>query len=85
MNLTEIKKFSDLPNYGEYVLVNGVDKKQYGLRAWHVCEMNDLEDGMDFMEDGSFYWLTENGTKITDVTHWCKLPTLVSEARSEIG
>ena len=81
MNLIEIEKFSDLPNYGEYVLVNGIDKNQYGLKAWHVCEMNDLEDGMNFRQDGSFNWLTENGTKIEDVTHWCKLPMSIAKIR----
>lgn len=76
MEIKEINAFKDLPKYGEYVLVNGIDEKQYGERNWHVCEMNDLEDGQDFMEDGSFYWLTENGTKINKVTHWCELPKL---------
>jgi hypothetical protein len=56
--------------------VSGIDEKQYGTRQWHICEMNDLEDGMEFQEDGSFYWLTENGTCITQVTHWFELPNL---------
>lgn len=42
-----------------------------------VCEMNDLEDGLDFRDKGQFFWLTEKGTKIEEVTYWCELPTLV--------
>lgn len=38
--------------------------------------MNDLEDGIDYKHNGHFYWLTENGTKIEEVTHWCDLPIL---------
>lgn len=48
----------------------------YDTRRWHVCEMNDLEDGLDFRDKGQFFWLTENGTKIEEVTHWCELPPL---------
>ena len=73
----KIETYNDLPPYGKYVLVSGIDKRQYGERQWHVCEMNDLEDGMDFKKEGQFFWLTENGTKIEDVTHWCELPQLV--------
>jgi len=73
----KIETYTDLPPYGKYVLVSGIDKKQYETRQWHVCEMNDLEDGMDFKENGQFFWLTENGTKIEDVTYWCELPKLV--------
>lgn len=73
-NINKIEKMSDLPPYGMYVLVNGVDMQQYGIRRWHVCEMNDLEDGMDFAENGNFYWLTESGRKVIDVTEWCYLP-----------
>jgi hypothetical protein len=73
----KIETYADLPLYGKYVLVSGIDKKQYGTRQWHVCEMNDLEDGMDFKENGQFFWLTEKGTKIEEVTHWCELPPLV--------
>lgn len=50
---------------------------QYDIRRWHVCEMNDLEDGLDYIDKGQFFWLTEKGTKIEDVTLWCELPTLV--------
>lgn len=75
--LKKIETYADLPPYGKYVLVSGIDKKQYGIRRWHVCEMNDLEDGVEFKENGNFFWLTEKGTKIEDVTHWCELPTLV--------
>jgi hypothetical protein len=70
----EIKIYADLPEYGKYVLVYGIDKNQYGLPRWHVCEMNDLEDGMEFKENGHFYWLTESGRKIDEVTKWCYLP-----------
>jgi hypothetical protein len=70
----KIETCGDLPEYGKYVLVNGINKQMYGIRRWHVCEMDDLEDGLDFRETGQFFWLTENGTKIDDVTHWCELP-----------
>lgn len=73
----KIKHYKDLPEYGRYVLVNGVDEQQYGIRNWHVCEMNDLEDGMEFKENGTFYWITESGRKIENVTHWCELPKLI--------
>jgi hypothetical protein len=77
MIVKKIENYSDLPEYGKYVLVSGIDQKTYGIRRWHVCEMNDLEDGMDFSEKGQFFWLTENGTKIEDVTHWIDLPSLI--------
>jgi hypothetical protein len=73
----KIETYADLPEYGKYVLVSGVDKMQYGVRRWHVCEMNDLEDGLDYRDKGQFFWLTEKGTKIEEVTHWCELPALV--------
>jgi hypothetical protein len=75
--MKKIETFKDLPPYGKYVLVNGVDKKQYGIRRWHVCEMNDLEDGVEFKESGQFYWLTESGGKIEEVTHWLELPIIL--------
>lgn len=74
--IREIKTYKDLPEYGEFVLVWGVDKSMYGIKAWHVCEMNDHEDGLDFRDSGRFMWLTENGTRIEDVTHWSNLPTV---------
>ena len=67
--MIEIKEFKDLPEYGKYVLVYGVDSQNYGSKEFHVCEMNDLEDGMDFRSNGEFFWLTEGGKKITNVTH----------------
>jgi len=73
----KIETYADLPEYGKYVLVSGIDKMQYDVRRWHVCEMNDLEDGLDYRDKGQFLWLTEKGTKIEEVTHWCELPTLV--------
>lgn len=76
MKVKEIKTYADLPPYGTYVGVSGIDEKQYGIRRWHICEMNDLQDGMEFQESGEFLWLTENGTSITQVTHWFTLPTL---------
>jgi len=76
MKINKIEKYSDLPKYGEFVLVSGIDNKTYGIRQWHVCEMNDLEDGLDFKEKGQFYWLTENGSKIEEVSHWVGLPKL---------
>lgn len=77
LSINKIETGADLPPYGKYVLVNGIDNKQYGIRRWHVCEMNDLEDGVEFKESGNFLWLTEKGTKIEDVTHWCELPPSV--------
>ena len=74
MRITKIKTAEDLPPYGLYVLVKGTDEAQYGIESWHVCEMNDLEDGIEFAKNGSFEWLTEKGTKITGVTEWCWLP-----------
>ena len=79
MDIKKIETYSDLPEYGSYVYVNGVDKKTYGIRMWHVCEMNDLEDGLNFRDTGQFYWLTENGTRIEEVTHWCNLPKLTNK------
>jgi len=76
MDIKKINSPSDLPPYGKFVLVSGIDKKQYGIRRWHTCEMNDLEDGVEFKENGTFLWLTEKGTKIEDVTHWTYLPDL---------
>jgi hypothetical protein len=73
----KIETYADLPEYGKYVLVSGIDKMQYDVRGWHVCEMNDLEDGLDFRDKGQFFWLTEKGTKIEEVTYWYELPTLV--------
>ena len=72
--IIKIKTAEDLPPYGVYVLVKGTDEAQYGIKRWHVCEMNDLEDGIEFAKNGSFEWLTEKGTKITGVTEWCWLP-----------
>ncbi len=74
MKQIAIKTHTDLPEYGKYVLVNGINKKQYGIRKWHICEMNDLENGVEFKESGFFLWLTENGINIEEVTHWCELP-----------
>lgn len=76
MTITEIKTHGDLPPYGKYVLVNGIDEKMYGTRRWHACEMNDLEDGVEFKENGNFHWLTEKGIRITQVTHWAELPNV---------
>lgn len=71
---TEIKTYGDLPKYGKFVLVYGTNKKMYDIKRFHVCEMNDLEDGVDFKSSGFFYWLTESGSRIEDVTHWMELP-----------
>lgn len=64
------------PEYGQYVLVQGIDDKMYGIKNCHVCEMNDLEDGLDYIDKGIFYWLTERGTEITKVAHWQPLPSI---------
>lgn len=77
LHVKKIKNFSDLPPYGKPVLVYGKDEKVYDAYSWHVCTMDDLEDGLDFRKNGHFYWLTESGRKITFVTHWCELPTLL--------
>jgi len=63
-----------LPEYGKFILVIGTDDKQYGIERCHVCEMNDLEDGIEFKQTRQFYWLTESGRKIDKVTHWQQLP-----------
>jgi len=63
-----------LPEYGKYVLVVGTNRMQYDIKRHHVCEMNDLEDGIEFKENGQFYWLTESGRRIDKVTHWMPLP-----------
>jgi len=63
-----------LPEYGKFILVIGTDDKQYGIERCHVCEMNDLEDGIEFKQTRRFYWLTESGRKIDKVTHWLPLP-----------
>jgi hypothetical protein len=72
----KIETREDLPEYGKYVLVNGIDPLMYGTRGWHVCEMNDLEDGVEFSWNGYFKWLTEKGTEIDEVTHWMELPSI---------
>jgi len=71
--MKEIKVYGDLPEYGKYVLVYGICEI-YGEYGFHVCEMNDLEDGMDFQQKGEFLWLTESGERIKNVTHWSELP-----------
>jgi len=71
----EIKTYADLPEYGTYVLAVGKDNSQYGVKRQHVVAMDDLEDGLDFRNNGEFFWLTENGTKIEEVTHWMPLPS----------
>jgi len=84
MSWKKIEKIKDLPEFGKYVLVSGIDKKQYGTRRMHVCCVDDLEDGIQFRETGEFYWLTENGTKIEDVTFWRELPSEPSEYKQTI-
>ncbi len=74
MKPKKLNSDSDYPPYGKYVLVFGVDNSTYKVKRWHVCDMNDLEDGIQFQKTGEFYWTTENGTIIEDVTHWCELP-----------
>jgi len=72
--MNKIESNSDLPEYGKFVLVYGKDESTYGEFQFHVCEMNDLEDGLDFQEKGEVYWLTEAGKKIEDVQYWQELP-----------
>lgn len=64
-----------LPQFGKYVLVLGTDNSMYGTENYHVCCMDDLEDGYEFSETGYFYWLTEGGRKIDNVRLWSELPT----------
>jgi hypothetical protein len=78
MKLNKINNNYDLPEYGKYVLVYGRNKNQYGVMNWHVCAMDDLEDGLDFNRYGIFSWLTENGTKIDDVEYWTDLPKFLT-------
>ena len=74
MSWKKIEIVRDLPEFGKYVLVSGVDST-YGKRGMHVCCIDDLEDGVQFRLRGEFYWLTENGRKIDEVTHWRVLPS----------
>lgn len=74
MNWNKIELIKDLPEFGKYVLVSGVDNSTYGKRRMHVCCIDDLEDGVQFRLRGEFYWLTESGRKIEEVTHWRELP-----------
>lgn len=76
MNWNKIEQIKDLPKFGKYVLVSGVDNSTYGKRRMHVCCIDDLEDGVQYHLRGEFYWLTESGRKIEDVTHWRELPSL---------
>ena len=71
----KLEEGAKLPLFGEFVLVYGVDKKVYGNKEWHVCSIDDLEDGIDFHNGGTWYWLKEDGTKIENVTHWTYLPS----------
>jgi hypothetical protein len=65
-----------LPQFGKYVLVLGTDNSMYGIENFHVCCMDDLEDGVEFSETGNFYWLTEAGRKIDNVRLWSDLPNI---------
>lgn len=58
--MKQIKSYKDLPEYGKSVLVYGIGKT-YSHPNFHVVSMDDLEDGLDYEESGSFYWLTEAG------------------------
>lgn len=73
MNWNSIRSCKDLPEYGKYVLVIGRDEKTYNNIAPHICCMDDLEDGMEYLETGYFHWLTENGTRIVEVYKWCEI------------
>lgn len=69
----KINNYKDLPEYGKSVLVYGVGKT-YSHPSFHVVAMDDLEDGLDFKENGNFYWLTEAGEAIENVRYWIELP-----------
>lgn len=84
MSWKKIEKIQDLPEYGKYVLVSGIDKNQYGKRRMHVCSMDDLEDGIQFRKTGEFFWLTESGRKIEEVTFWRELPPEPGENKMPI-
>jgi hypothetical protein len=84
MKIIEIKTPNDLPKYGKYVCVFGIDKSQYNSRTWHVCQMNDLEDGINYQNTSQFFWITEKGTKIDDVTHYFELPDAIDNAKDKL-
>jgi len=80
MEWNKIECYNDLPQYGKYVMVLGIDNNMYDLENVHICMMDDLEDGFDFRYNGTFYWLTENGTKITNVNFWCEIPSYINKS-----
>ena len=73
----EIKTYGDLPQYGKNVIVLGVDDKMYNSENTHICYMDDLEDGIEFTTNGTFYWLTESGREIKKVKYWCEIPKFI--------
>jgi len=62
------------PEYGEPVLVFGKMKKINSTKRWYIAAMDDLKNGELFQDTGDFFWVTENGNLITDVTYWEYLP-----------
>lgn len=72
--MIKIENYKDLPEYGKSVLVYGIGKT-YSHPSFHVCTMDDLEDGLDYKDSGAFYWLTEAGERIENVKYWIKLPS----------
>ena len=77
MEYHEIKTYGDLPEFGKYVIVIGTDKNMYNMESYHICCIDDGEDGFEFKTSGYFIWITENGTKISDVKYWCEIPTFI--------
>lgn len=73
----EIKTYNDLPEYGKYVIVLGVDDRIYGIERPHICCMDDCEDGMEFRQTGYFHWLKEDGCRIKNVKFWCEIPKFI--------
>lgn len=77
MEWHEIITYNDLPEYGKYVIVIGRDKRTYDIESYHICCMDDGEDGYEFIKYGTFKWLTESGSSIQDVKYWCEIPTFI--------
>lgn len=60
-----------------HLIVLGKDCKTYNSESTHICCMDDGEDGYEFTQTGFFNWITENGTKISDVKYWCEIPIFI--------
>lgn len=72
-----IETYNDLPEYGKYVMVLGKDIRIYNKETYHICCIDDNEDGYEFNKTGYFNWLREDGVKIHDVKYWCDIPMFI--------